>query len=101
MAQSVVTTIDNPWNPFRDFDKWLAWDNHYHYDTTRWLASLVFTSSKLSDEQYSEDIVEAQNELVRLNPFGLHVKIYDYEADELIPILNQVYREHEDELAVD
>lgn len=99
MALSVVTTIDNPWNPFTQFKNWLSWDNHNGWQTTQWLAALSFTSSQLSDEQYDKDITDAQDKLVDLNPYGVHVKVYDYEADTLIPIFNQVFKEKQAELA--
>ena len=100
MANSVVTTIDNPWNPFTQFREWFAWDNHHHYETCRWLDHYAFTSNDLSDEQIDDDVTNAQNKLLARNPYSLHVKIYDYEAETLIPLLNQVYKEHQDELAV-
>lgn len=101
MANSVITTIDNPWNPFTHFLQWYKWDEHHHYNTVRWLDLYTFTSNDLSDEQVDADVTDAQNKLLARNPFGLHVKVYDYEADTLIPILNKFYKEHQDELAVD
>lgn len=101
MAQSVITTIDNPWNPFTQFREWYAWDNKHHYETCRWLDHYMFSSNDLSDEQIDADITDAQNKLLVRNPYGLHVKVYDYEAETLIPLLNQVYKDNQDELAVD
>ena len=100
MANSVITTLDNPWNPFLFFDEWLAWDNKHHYETCRWLDHYMFSSNQLSDQQIDADIDEAQNKLLARNPYGLHVKVYDYEADKLIPLFNRFYREHQDEFSL-
>lgn len=99
MAESIVTTIDNPWNPFTNYDQWLNWDNRFGWKTPQWVAFFSFTSSKEDEEEYERDIDDAFNRLVEFNPYGVHVKVYDYEIDDLIPIFNKAFEEHKDELA--
>jgi hypothetical protein len=37
----VLTTVDNPYNPKTDYDKWQMWDEDNGYDTERFVARLV------------------------------------------------------------
>ena len=92
MVSYMITTMDNPWNPFTHFDEWYDWDNHKcGYNTCGWLAVLARTSIDLDDDSYDNDIDTASKELLELNPFGIHFKVYPNEADKLIEIANAIY----------
>lgn len=53
MADKVymLTTIDNPFNPFTNFDEWFAFDVDQGYNTCALLARETFVSDELSDSQ--------------------------------------------------
>lgn len=93
MADYMVTTMDNPWNPFTHYHQWLDHDVKYGYNTDQWIYILSKTSSDLVKDEMEEQIDVGVNRLLELDPFGIHVKIYDYEADTLIPIFNKAYNE--------
>jgi hypothetical protein len=38
---SVLTTIDNPFNPKLDYDKWKEWDEENGYNTESFIARLI------------------------------------------------------------
>lgn len=92
MAKCMVTTIDNVYNPFTHFDEWLAYDMSKDYRTNEWLALFSASSSEFNDEESEENSL-AIDRLLELNPYGLHIKVYDYEANELIPLANKIYDE--------
>lgn len=50
MEDFLVTTKDNPWNPFTEFDKWLSYDSLMGYATLERLDIYSNTSTDLSDE---------------------------------------------------
>ena len=68
LTTSCATTIDNPFNPFDDFDKWYAYDISRGYHTAEWLDRLANTSEKLSNEDNEIEYEEAVDALVALNP---------------------------------
>lgn len=37
----VLTTIDNPYNPKTDYDKWKEWDEDNGYNTESYVARLI------------------------------------------------------------
>ena len=93
MAEYAVTTMDNPWNPFKYPNEWYDWDNHYGWTTNEWLAIYALTSTSLDDETNERLITDGINDFLKLNPFGVHYKVYKDEADKLIPLANAAYLE--------
>ena len=77
MANRLVTTIDNPFNPFTQFDDWYRFDNDHGYHTCEYLARIAKTSIDLDDEAYANAVNEAVDEIVRLNINGLYKKVYE------------------------
>ena len=63
-----ITTIDNPFNPIDDFDKWLSFDIAKGYNTSNYLANLAKTSDLLSNEDNDIEVEEAIDEIVLTNP---------------------------------
>ena len=61
----MLTTLDNPFNPFTEFDDWPTFDEENEYFTCNLLDRLTFSSKDLSDEENQQllnmqilDIVE-------------------------------------------
>ena len=99
MADYMVTTIDNPWNPFVHYHEWLSYDMQHGYFTDQWMYVLTKTSNDLRPEEIEEQIDAGVTRLLEIDPYGLHVKVYEDEAEEVIPMYNKVYRENEANLA--
>ena len=70
-----LTTIDNPFNPFDDFDRWYAFDVAHGYDSCAYLARIARTSDKFSDEDQEREIQRAIDEIVQLNINGMYTKV--------------------------
>lgn len=52
MAQKVfITTVDNPFDPEKEFDKWYNFDVQKGYHTCSLLARIAKTSENLSEEE--------------------------------------------------
>lgn len=75
MAQCMLTTVDNPYNPFTQFDEWKAFDECKGYFTCEYLARIVDTSYDLSDEENDEQIESAINEAIYFNLLGIYQKV--------------------------
>lgn len=76
MQQSMLTTIDNPFNPFIQFDDWNAFDMSKGYHTCAYLARIANTSNELSQEDEDIAIESAIDEIVDLNVLGIYKRIY-------------------------
>lgn len=76
MEQAMLTTIDNPFDPFEQFDDWLAFDMDKGYNTCAYLARIAKTSDELSPQDEDLAIDQAMDEIVRLNVLGVYRKVY-------------------------
>jgi hypothetical protein len=72
---SMLSTSDNPFNPFTEFDQWFNWDMVQGYNTPGLLARILITSDQLSDADQEADRERAIDELVELNPNGMLIKV--------------------------
>ena len=71
----MLTTDDNPYSPFTQFDQWRAFDVWKGYYTLEYLARIAKTSNELSDEDNLSIINAAINEIVGYNFLGIYRKV--------------------------
>lgn len=72
---SMLTTIDNPFDPFTQFDSWLQFDEEKGYHTCQFLARIARTSSDMSESDYDKEIERAIDEIVSYNVRGIDKKV--------------------------
>ena len=87
MSEHMLSTIDNPSNPFTDFDDWLRFDRdnkHYCLELT---ASKCFVSDIFSDAQQDEEIEYAIEKIVT-DPLyaGIYIRVRPDTKVHPIPI---------------
>jgi hypothetical protein len=75
MAEHMLTTVDNPYNPFTQFDEWRVFDESHGYYSLSLLGRIVVTSDELSETQQSQAVEDAIDEIVSENVSGMHTKI--------------------------
>lgn len=73
--ESMLTTIDNPYDPFTQYDDWYAWDTRNGYHTSSFLARIAFLSDEMSEADQSLAIEMAIDEIVRENVNGMYRKV--------------------------
>ena len=71
----MLTTIDNPYNPFSHYDEWNAWDMSHGYYTNGLLARVVITSDEISEADQLLAIDYGIDQIIQDNPSGMHVRI--------------------------
>ena len=79
MAVTFVTTLDNPYDYFTQFDEWYAFDTEKGYNTCAYLARIAKTSKEMSEADYEQAVNNAVDEIVRLNITGNYKKIQQNE----------------------
>ena len=82
MAAVFVTTLDNPYDYFTQFDEWYAFDTEKGYNTCAYLARIAKTSKEMSDADYEQAVNDAVNEIVRLNVTGNYKKVQQKDQNE-------------------
>lgn len=75
MKEHMLTTVDNPFNPFHRFDEWYVYDNSRGYHSLSLLARVYIGSDELSEADQSLATEQAIDEIVRENVSGMHRRI--------------------------
>jgi hypothetical protein len=75
MQQVMLTTSDNPYDPFDQYDDWYAYDQRKGYNTPGLLARIAVVSDELSEADQHVAIELAVDEIVRENVTGLYLKV--------------------------
>lgn len=65
---AALTTYDNPYDPFKEFDKWFLFDIVGGYNSCGYLARIARTSEQLTEDENLNEIERAIDEIVLLNP---------------------------------
>lgn len=72
----MLTTIDNPYDPFTHFDEWYEFDEASGYHSTALLARTAITSDELSETDQELAYLSAIETIVTENVSGIHRKVY-------------------------
>ena len=76
MANEVMlTTIDNPYNPFEQFDLWLLFDKEKGYNTCEYLARIVNLTNDMSEKEIDVATDRAIDDIIVNDPFGIYKKV--------------------------
>lgn len=70
-----VTTLDNPFDPFSDFDNWKRFDEDHGYYTTELICRFLNVSDEYDDDLYNEQVEEAVDKVVHYNFYGNYRKV--------------------------
>ena len=78
MAQScALTTTDNPYDPFTQYDAWYRFDEGKGYHSCAYLARIARTSDQLSDAENEQELEPATALLEKygLDAEGIYKKV--------------------------
>jgi hypothetical protein len=72
----MLTTEDNPFDPFENFDEWFAFDTQKGYNTCSYLARIANISPEMSPEEEELEVERAIDEILEFNLLGNYKKVY-------------------------
>ena len=87
----MLTTIDNPWHPFTNFDEWMTYDHEMGYDTLCYLDRIANASEELSDNDYDAAILEGMKEICELNVLGIYKLIHKDDVEKLVDDIATIF----------
>lgn len=77
MAKCMLTTVDNPYNPFTQWEAWYRFDTDKGYNSCGYLARIAHTSESLSDEENDREKERAIDEIMKFNFLGIYRKVME------------------------
>lgn len=63
----MLSTSDNPFNPFMQFDEWFSWDTAHGYHSCSYLDRVANTSDAFDEDLNQAFVNKAIDEIVALN----------------------------------
>ena len=75
MAKCMLTTIDNPFDPIKQFDQWFMFDVEKGYNSSAYLARIARTSEQLSDSENESEIERAIDEIIEYDFMHIYKKV--------------------------
>jgi hypothetical protein len=71
----MLTTIDNPFDPFEQFTSWFMFDEEKGYHTCSYLGRIARTSDQLSEEENELENERAIDEILKYDFRNIYKKV--------------------------
>lgn len=84
-VEYMLTTVDNPFNPFTMFDEWYEYDCRMGYNSAAFLDRVAMVSDELSEPDQVLIIQKAIDEIVTENVSGMWRKVSRTSAEKFEP----------------
>ncbi len=73
--ECMLTTFDNPYDPFEEFDQWRLFDLEKGYNSCEYLARIAVTPDELSDNEVRIEIERAIDEIIKYDFLNIRKKV--------------------------
>lgn len=71
----MLTTFDNPYNPFNQFTQWFLFDSEKGYNTCGKIARIANLSDDLSQKEESDEINKAIDRIIECDFLNIYKKV--------------------------
>jgi len=76
----MLTTFDNPYDPFEQFTSWFLFDVEKGYDSCAYLGRIARTSDQLSEEENDLEVERAIDEIIKYDFRNIYKKVTRQDA---------------------
>ena len=70
----MLTTIDNPYSPFDQFEDWLMFDIQKGYNSCERLGRIVKLEDDMSEVEKKKAVDQAIDDIILHDPLGVYVR---------------------------
>ena len=75
LSDCMLTTIDNPYDPFEQFTLWLQFDSDKGYNSSGRLMRIAKVTDDMTQEEYDAEIERAIDELIKNDFLNIFKKV--------------------------
>lgn len=75
MTCCMLSTIDNPFNPFEDYSSWLMFDKEKGYDSAERLMRIAKITDDMTQKEENEEIERAIDEIIKYDFLNVYTKV--------------------------
>ena len=79
-SRCMLTTFDNPYDPFEQFTSWFLFDVEKGYDSCAYLGRIARTSDQLSEEENDLEVERAIDEIIKYDFRNIYKKVTRQDA---------------------
>lgn len=80
----MLTTIDNPFDPFEQFTSWFLFDVEKGYNSSSRLARIANISDEMTEKEVNEEIERAIDEIIKYDFMNIYKKVKKSETKKEI-----------------
>ena len=73
----MLTTFDNPYNPFDDFTLWWLYDKEHGYNTCEKIARIAKLSDDMTQDEIDAESDRAIDEIIFNDVFNIYRKVWE------------------------
>ena len=73
--ECMLSTLDNPFDPFEQFDSWFLFDNEKGYNSCGRLARIAKLSDDMSEQEVNEETERAIDEIIKYDFTNTYKKV--------------------------
>ena len=81
-SEVMLTTFDNPYDPFEQFNLWFMFDIEKGYNTCSYLARIVQTSDDMTQKEVDEEVERAIDEIIKYDFLDIYKKVRRNDANK-------------------
>ena len=74
-SETMLTTIDNPYNPFTQFTQWFLYDVEHGYNTCGKIARIAKILDDNSEKENDDAIEKAYDDLIKYDFLDIYKKV--------------------------
>ena len=71
----MLTTFDNPFDPFERFTSWFLFDTEKGYNSCSYLARIARTSDQFTEEENDKEVERAIDEIIKYDFRNIYKKV--------------------------
>lgn len=71
----MLTTVDNPFDPFEQFTSWFLFDIEKGYNSCSYLARIARTSDQFTEEENNKEVERAIDEIIKNDFMNIYKKV--------------------------
>ena len=70
----MLTTFDNPFDPFEQFTSWFLFDTEKGYNSCSYLARIARTSDQFTEEENDKEVERAIDEIIKYDFRNIYIR---------------------------
>lgn len=74
-SECMLTTIDNPFDPFEQFTSWFLFDVEKGYNSSSRLARIAKLTDEMTEKEVNEEIERAIDEIIQYDFMSIYKKV--------------------------